>query len=248
MQILSIHKRSIYHPHFSEDFFYSYQLTDHILVCAVMDGCSSAKDSHFSSALFSKSIHKSCRMLPQMKEIVEDFDLATMELNEIGNFILKQLFDDLKKTKRLFFLSTEELLSTLSLLIYNHDTLKACIKISGDGLFAINGRITSIDQNNVPNFLGYHLAKNFEDVKLSAIATYNFENANDVCIATDGIDKLRKDLKNPEEINETRYAFLVEKPSKKSDLFFEKQYKKLALKGFTLYDDLSIMRIINPKD
>ena len=96
MKVLSIHKRSIHHPHFSEDFFYSYQLTDDILVCAVMDGCSSAKDSHFTSVLFSKSIHKACRMLPQMKEIIENFDLSTMALNEIADFILKQLFDDLK--------------------------------------------------------------------------------------------------------------------------------------------------------
>ncbi|GGZ85717.1 protein phosphatase 2C domain-containing protein [Algibacter mikhailovii] len=245
MKILSIHKRSSHHPHFSEDFFYSFQLTDDIFVCAVMDGCSSAKDSQFTSVLYSKSIHKSCRMLPQMKAIIEDFDLSTMALEDVADFILNQLFDDLKKTKKLFFLTTEELLSTVNLLIYNTKDLNACIKMSGDGLFAINGEITNIDQNNTPNFLGYHLSEKFDVIKDDVIQTWNFKNVNDVSISTDGIDKLIKATKSHEELTKLRHLFLVQPPTENGNLFLEDQFEALHKNGYILHDDLSIIRIVN---
>lgn len=247
MRILTLHKRSIHHPNFSEDFLFTHQLTDDILVCAVMDGCSTAKDSHFTSALYSKSLDKSCRMLPQMKEIIEDFDLDFMELREIGDFIMKQLFDDLKKTKKLFFLNIEELLSTISLLVYNKNNKTACIKMSGDGLFAVNGKVTEIDQNNIPNFLGYHLNKKFENIGPSEIESWTFDDVHDISISTDGIDKLRKKISNSKETSKVRRSLLIQKPTDSDKMFLENEYNQFTKKGFTPYDDLSLIRIINYK-
>ena len=137
MKISKLLQRGIHHKNFNEDFLYTHAISNDIMVCAVMDGCSSAKDSQFTASLFAKSLHKSGRMLPQMKEIIEDFDLKTMELEAIADFFMKQLFEDLKRAKKLFFLEREELLSTIVLLVIDRKKKTACIKMSGDGIFAV---------------------------------------------------------------------------------------------------------------
>lgn len=246
MRILSLFKRSIHHDNFNEDFLFKHQLTEDLMVCTVMDGCSSAKDSHFSSALYNKSLHKSCRMLPHMKEIMEDFDLGKIELDAIGDFILKQLFDDLKKTQRMFFLAMEELLSTIVLLVYNNKNKTAFIAVSGDGIFYINKELTEIDQNNVPNFLGYHLKENFDSVAKTEIQSWHFENVIDVSISTDGIDKFRKNIKDSKELSVTHESFFMKLPQSNKDIDFEKQYDDFVSKGFIPHDDISLIRILNP--
>lgn len=246
MKILTLLKRGIHHKNFNEDFLYTSSLTKDITVCAVMDGCSSAKDSQFTSSLYAKSIHKSTRMLPQMKEIIEDFDLETMGLEGIADFIMKQLFDDLKRTKKLFFLETEELLSTIVLLIYDNKKKTACIKMSGDGLFSVNNEVTEIDQNNIPNFLGYHLKMGFEKVKNSEIETWIFNDVIDVSISTDGIDKLRpKFSSKKEEIFVPRRSLILEAPKKQEGNFLESQYQTFIENRFVPLDDICIIRVIN---
>ena len=68
-----------YHPVYGEDFLYYQLLRKKFLVGAVMDGCSSGKESYFASSLYGKSLRKSCRMLPNMNEIMPGFELESME-------------------------------------------------------------------------------------------------------------------------------------------------------------------------
>ena len=118
MKISTLLQRGIHHKNFNEDFLYTRPLTKDIMVCAVMDGCSSAKDSQFAAALYAKSLHKSSRMLPQMKAIMEDFDLKTMALEAIAEFFFKQLFEDLRRAKKLFFLEREEFLKMKATVVF----------------------------------------------------------------------------------------------------------------------------------
>ena len=240
MKISTLLQRGIHHRNFNEDLIYTHSISNDIMVCAVMDGCSSAKDSHFTSSLFAKSLHKSARMLPQMKEIIEDFDLKTMALEAIADFFMKQLFEDLKRAKKLFFLGREELLSTIVLLVIDKKKRTACIKMSGDGIFAVNDEITEIDQNNIPNFLGYHLSSDYEDVRDVEIQTWNFEAVTDISISTDGIDKLRSGSKN----KNPRKQFLLGKSEIFEESFLQNQYEVLRKKGFVPYDDIGIIRLV----
>lgn len=215
------------------------------MICAVMDGCSSAKDSQFTSALYAKSLHKSGRMLPQMKEIIEDFDLKTIELEAIADFFLKQLFEDLKRIKKLFFLKREELLSTIVLLVIDKKKRTACIKMSGDGLFAVNKKITEVDHNNVPNFLGYHLDKPYEEVKAREIQTWTFNEVRDISISTDGIDKLKPLNKKNSNVLNPRLKLLIEQPNNMGVSFLENQYQHLKDKGLVPLDDIGVIRLIS---
>lgn len=247
MKVLSLHKRSIYHPNFSEDFLFSYSLNKNILVTAVMDGCSTAIDSHFVSALYSKSLHKSCRMLPQMKEILDNFDIDEMALESIGDFIMNQLFEDLKKTKKLYFLKTEELLSTIVLSIYHKKNKSIAIQMSGDGLFAINEKVVEIDQNNMPNFMGYHLDASANKVLDNEIQRWNFDEVHDFAIATDGLCKFKKSQTDPSTLDEVGEAFLIEKPTstQKTALFLEKKFNAYLEAGFLPHDDIALIRVVN---
>ena len=244
MKISTLLQRGIHHKNFNEDFLYTRSLTKDIMVCAVMDGCSSAKDSQFASALYAKSLHKSSRMLPQMKAIMEDFDLKTMALEAIAEFFFKQLFEDLKRAKKLFFLEREELLSTIVLLVINKTKGTACIKMSGDGIFAVNDDITEIDQNNIPNFLGYHLDSDFEDIKDTEIQTWSFKEVRDISISTDGIDKLRKGTKHKSAEVDPREVFLIGKPDRFEDSFLQNKYQEFLNKGFIPHDDIGMIRLI----
>ncbi len=244
MKISTLLHRGIHHKNFNEDFLYTCSLSKDIIVCAVMDGCSSAKDSQFTSALYAKSLNKSSRMLPQMKEIMEVFDLNTMALDSIAEFFLKQLFEDLKRAKKLFFLEREELLSTIVLLVIDKKKRNACIKMSGDGIFAVNDEITEIDQNNIPNFLGYHLDSSFEDVKDTEIQSWSFKEVRDISISTDGIDKLRKGTKNKNAYVDPREVFLIGKPDSFEDCFLQNEYQDLVNKGFIPHDDIGMIRLI----
>ena len=243
MEILTLHQRGIHHQNFNEDFLYTYNLSEEIIVAAVMDGCSSAKDSQFTSVLYAKSLHKSSRMLPQMKEIVEDFDLETMGLEGIAEFFMNQLFEDLKRTKKLFFLETKEILSTIVLMVYDNKRKKACIKMSGDGLFAVNGEITEVDQNNIPNFLGYHLNRKFDDIKRKEIETWSFVDVRDISISTDGIDKLMVSEKKKSNAS-PREQLLVGKPLGNKEEFFKDKYSSFVENGFIPKDDIAIIRVI----
>jgi len=244
MKISSLLQRGIHHKNFNEDFLYTRPLTKDIMVCAVMDGCSSAKDSQFAAALYAKSLHKSSRMLPQMKAIMEDFDLKTMALEAIAEFFFKQLFEDLRRAKKLFFLEREELLSTIVLLVIDKKKRTACIKMSGDGIFAVNDEITEVDQNNIPNFLGYHLGASFEDVKDTEIQTWSFKEVRDISISTDGIDKLRKGTKHKSAEVDPREVFLMGKPDRFEDSFLQNKYQDFLKKGFIPHDDIGMIRLL----
>ena len=146
-----------YHATYGEDFLFHQGVGKHYFIGAVMDGCSSGKESHFASTLYGKSLHKSCRALANLKEIKPEFNLDIMDKNAVGTFILTQLFEDVKKIKRTLFLHVDEILSTIILLIFDVRDNTAWINISGDGLIAINGEVKEIDQNNMPDYLADHL-------------------------------------------------------------------------------------------
>lgn len=64
MKIYSALKIGEFHPVFCEDFNVVEKLSENWMLIAVMDGCSSGKDSHFASALFGEIIKKIAKNIP----------------------------------------------------------------------------------------------------------------------------------------------------------------------------------------
>lgn len=184
-------------------------------------------------------------MLPNMKEIVPDFDLELMEKEAIGSFLLGQLFQDVKKMKKSLFLEIEEVLSTILLLVYNKEDRSAWINISGDGIVACNGEFEEIDQKNIPDYMGYHLEMKFDEWYHNHTKTMEFDQVSDLSISTDGLSKIGPNLiRNPKPLDPVQH-FLIDRPKGLPNQALQQEYIKLMeSKDFIPYDDISVIRIV----
>ena len=245
MKIYSLLAAGQYHPIHGEDYQYYQYLGERWFVAAVMDGCSSGKESYFASTFYGKSLRKSCRMLPNMKSISEDFDIEFMDKEAIGSFILGQLFEDIKKLKNTLFLDIEEILSTILLLVYDVKERSAWINTSGDGIIVCDDFIEEIDQQNIPDYLGYHLDVKFDKWYQEHTNTYNFNHIKDISISTDGVAKIKPNtLIKSAPLDPVDY-FLVQPPEGPPERALYSKYMGMVENHrYIAYDDISIIRII----
>ena len=233
-----------FHPNHCEDFVFQCLLGGHFFVGAVMDGCSSGKESYFASSLYGKSLHKSCRVLPNMKEIQPELDLNILDKSSIGSFILAQLFEDIKKIKRTLFLDIEEILSTIILLVVDLRDNSGWVNISGDGLIVVNGDVNEIDQNNMPDYMSYHLDLKPGDWIRKHTQSIGYNDIKDISISTDGIIKLKPGDRDMVIINPVDY-FLIESPEDKPKNFLDILRNNLIYNlDYIQYDDMGMIRLI----
>lgn len=245
MNIYSMICAGKYHPVNGEDFLFQHHLDDSWFVAAVMDGCSAGKESHFASILYAKSISKSCGNLIDRKENMNASEWKVMKNTDIKEQILRQLFEDLNKIKSTLNLQVEEILCTLSLLVLNTNDRTASITLSGDGIFACNGKIDEIDQENTPDYLGYHLDKSFDNFIQNHTISMTFDHIHNIAIATDGLGKLRKNPMDHSHQLDPMDFFLNEVPPSDQPTYFQKQLNKIIeTNEYIPYDDISMIRVI----
>lgn len=244
MKIWSFIKKGTAHPNFCEDFLLASELSDNLGLFAVFDGCSSGKDAHFSSALFGKVFKK----MAQKKsfELLRNRD-SEISIKVLDQQILFEFWQELKFQKGQLLLETEELLSTFLLAIYNKKSKELTLNIAGDGCFCINGEITFLNQNNHPNYPAFHLSKSFEDWFKKEVLTVEKSNISDFSIATDGIESFAKNEDLSESISEnppTLFLTQSEFLNRPNPLLW--QFRQLEKESILPFDDLSIIRVINP--
>ena len=145
-------------------------------------------------------------------------------------------------------LEEEEILSTLIIGIIDKPKNEAIILTIGDGLICSNGNLFEYEQDDKPDYLGYHLKEEFNDWYNAQSQTLYLKNIKDLSISTDGIftfknfDSLEYPLITEKEIIE---YFLI-------DTKWEYQENMLQKKGFALKnkfgllpsDDLTIIRFL----
>lgn len=246
MRILTLNKTGKLHDTHTEDHLVVEQLEGNWVIAAVMDGCSSGKESYFASTLFGKIIRKTCRKLPYLEKLNADLSLEKINGSIIRRFILNQIFDDLAKTHKLLGAHIEELLSTLILLVYNTQSKEAQINISGDGLIVANKIIKEIDQNNIPDYMAYHQDISFDKWLENFSQTFEFNDCQDLSISTDGVSKFRPLSTNRKQTINPVHYLLVDTSFSEAENMLEDKYKLLT-RDYRLYpyDDLGIIRIIN---
>lgn len=210
-----------------------------------MDGCSSGVESYFASALYSKSVKKSCQILPDLKQVLPDLDVERMGREEVGRFILGQLFEDIKKIRKNLLLNIDEMLSTIVLMVYDLKENTAWINISGDGLVVNNGILHEIDQHNMPDYLAYHLDVKFDKWLEKQTQTFAFENIRDISISTDGLMKLKK---NPQRISQNVDIideFLIHEPKGSEERALFNTFLSLTEEEkYISYDDIGVIRLV----
>jgi len=246
MKIFSLNKTGQLHDTHTEDHVFIQEIEPDWVIAAVMDGCSSGKESYFASILYGKIIQKASRLLPYLYRINPEFSMDIVDGEFMGRFILNQIFDDLGKAHKLLATELVEILSTLILLIYNKKKKNAWINISGDGFIIHDNQIIEIDQKNMPDYMAYHLDIKFDRWLENFSKTYTFKNQTDISISTDGISKfISQSLSRQRTIDPLQYL-LIDNSRNKSDNILEKKFKILEEDhGLIPYDDLGMIRIIN---
>lgn len=242
MNIYSALQIGDYHINHCEDFLITKKIGSDKILCAVMDGCSTAMESHFASALFGKILRKIC----VEKGYQELYETVDNTIEEDLKSVLKDLFKEIISLKNQLMLDEKELLTTLILLLYNTKKNEGIILSIGDGLICINGEITEFERDNKPDYLAFHLKENFESWYENQTQKIFFNNFEDVSIATDGISSFIsvKKTDHNEQINPIDYL-LLDKTNIDSEEMLMMKLKKLEHHyGLKPTDDLAIIRLI----
>ena len=233
-----------FHTNHNEDFLIINEIGEHQLLIAVMDGCSMGKESHFASTLIGKILRKISKEI-YFRSFVEK---TKMTLIELLKQVIEKLFNDLKDIKHRLMLEREELLSTLILGILNQENKTIELLTIGDGLICCNGVYYEYEQDDKPDYLGYHLTEEFDDWYDQQKQRLSFENVKDLSISTDGIFTFRKfDNKNYQPIKATAlidFLLIDKKGLGQENMLTRKLFEIEKIYGLKPTDDLTIVRVL----
>ena len=233
-----------FHTNHNEDFHIVNEIGEDLILIAVMDGCSMGKESHFASILIGKTLRKIAKEL-SFKNFVER---RKLELLELLKEVLSSLFADLRQWKSKLMLEKDEFLSTLLLGIVDVKEYNAEILCVGDGLVGCDGELYEFEQDNRPDYLGFHLSEDFEEWFLAQSQNLSFSAFSDLSISTDGIFTFKQsNYQESPDISETDlvHFLLTNKEVGASGNLLKLKLKELeAHYGIKTSDDLSIIRIV----
>ncbi|KAA2243228.1 stage II sporulation protein E (SpoIIE) [Chitinophaga agrisoli] len=246
MHIYTTLRRGEYHLHHCEDYLFYDHIGPNRLLCAVMDGCTMGIDSYFAATLTGRVLRKIAKA--KSYEAFYNPRAATISLEEQLKTILKELFCELQSLQNQLLLDKKELLSTLILLLADTQQDQALIVTIGDGVIALNGVITEYDQDNKPDYIGYHLSEDFEEWYAGQQQTLQVSGIKDISIATDGASTFTNLQTKPtdDDIDPVHYL-LVDSSKTGSDDMLHLKLKYLEHHhGLMPTDDLAVIRLIHP--
>lgn len=245
MKIYQALKIGDYHINHCEDYLFCGEIGNDKLLCAVMDGCTMATDSYFASTLVGKLLRKIAveKGYKELYNLEPHFDNIDFYLKSI----LKELFSELVVLKNQLMLDKKELLTTLIIVVLDKKQNNGIVLVIGDGMVGINGQFTEFDQENKPDYLGFHLGENFENWYDKQTQKILFDKIQDISIATDGIFTFSKikQVEITETINVIDFL-LVDNSNLENLEMLNSKLKYLENKfGLKPTDDLGMIRIVN---
>lgn len=150
---------------------------------AVMDGCTMGRDSHFAAALCAKVLKKIA-----LERGYLEFKAGTQPDPKLEiKSILQRLFQELKSIKYQLLLDQYDLLNTLILLLWDEIQAAGAIIVIGDGAVYQDGQLHVFDQENRPDYLGYHLEEDFENWFAQQKQQIFIDDFQNLSISSDGI-------------------------------------------------------------
>lgn len=241
MKINTVLQIGEFHLNHCEDYLIAEEIGPDKILAAVMDGCTMASESYFAATLVGKILKK----ITKTKGYKELYGIETPnhDIEDYLKSILAELFTELRKTQEQLLLEQKDLLTTLILLIIDKKKNEGLVLVIGDGLVCINGTITEFDQDNKPDYLGFHLNEDFESWFHSLSQKIYFKGIRDVSIATDGISMFKRYRDNNSDPMIDPIDFIVNDITE-PDLTLK--LKKLEhVYGMRPTDDLAVIRLIN---
>lgn len=236
-------KRGTSHENFCEDYVFAENIDDKFIVAGVFDGCSGGKESYFASAFYGKAI----------KSFIKTYNLSHFnDIEQVIKQILFNSFSNVKVLSEVISLSSDELLSTVILLVADlHKNIGKIICL-GDGFVSVNGENYEIDQNNTPDYPAYHLSKitDFEDFEhwyKNQKNIFSFDKIEDLTISTDGLFTFTdiKNSKNDIPKDWITNYFTQDKQFIKNKAMFGRKFNILKNNhNYINYDDIGIVRVV----
>jgi len=116
----------------------------------------------------------------------------------------------------------------------------------GDGLICKDGEIIEYEQNDKPDYLGYHLTEDFNCWYDNQGQHLSITNFKDISICTDGIYTFKnfKDKSRQKTENEIINYLLINSDGEEFDNFLERKIETLKDEwNHVVTDDLAIIRI-----
>lgn len=233
-----------FHTNYCEDFFIEKQIGTNEKLIAVLDGCTMGTESVFASILFGKILRNIAK-----KKFYEEFVTdKSFELKDKLKEVVKTLIDETKRLKNQLGLETNELLSTLIIGVIDTKESKAEFLTVGDGLICWDGKLIEYEQDDKPDYLGYHLADDFENWYTNHEQKLTVSSFKDLSICTDGIFTFRnfEDKSKQKSENEIIDYLLIDNEGAEFDNFLHRKMQTLKDKwNHLVTDDLAIIRIKN---
>lgn len=177
-----------HHINHCEDYLITAEIGKEKILCAVMDGCSMGTDSYFSATLTGKLLRKIAKEY-SYKEFISK---RPNDFNNILEGIVRQLFFELRAMKNSLQLQREEVLNTLLISVIDSKNRYGEFLCVGDGLICINGEFYEFEQDNRPDYLGYHLDEYFDTWYANQKQRITAKDIKDFSLASDGIFTFRK--------------------------------------------------------
>ncbi len=239
MNIYTTLQKGEYHLHHCEDYLFLDKINPHTIVCAVMDGCTMGTDSYFISTLTGKILRK----IIKAKSYTDFYTPSSISPAAQLKDITYQLFNELNFLRNQLQLERNELLTTLLLLVADTRLNQGAILVVGDGVININGAITVFDQENKPDYLGYHLSEHF-DTWYEKQQCIPVGALKDISLATDGITSFIALQPSLEAIDPLSFL-LIDQDRSETDEMLNMKLKSLEHRyGMKPGDDLAVVRLI----
>lgn len=231
-----------FHTNNCEDFLVDEQIATNEKLIAVLDGCTMGTESVFASILYGK-ILKNIAKKEFYKEFVTN---ETLDLESKLKEVIRQLIIVTKSIKSQLGLDTNELLSTLIIGIINTKEANAEFLAVGDGLICKDGEIIEYDQDDKPDYLGYHLTDDFDKWYDSQNQKLSVSKFKDLSICTDGIYTFKnlEDKDKQKSEDDIIQLLLVDDENSEFDNFLDRKIRFLKEKWkHIVTDDLAIIRV-----
>jgi serine/threonine protein phosphatase PrpC len=239
--ITSISQRGNMHPQRNEDNFFVKKVTENVIVGAVFDGCSTGTDSWFASKLFVKAFETELQS-PYEDKLFDEY----LRVVIYGTcFRISWLCQS-----KIISLVDMDLLSTMVVFIYDSVSKSLKVKFFGDGNMYIKEKTEVIqnDENNTPDYLGYHIYAGTTNDVTSFNKLYDSKReenriTSDFAISTDGIESFRR--KGDTTIIDPIQYLVFDDLLKENPAGLKRKLNLLIRDGWQHEDDLTILRIIN---
>jgi hypothetical protein len=239
MNIYTTLQKGEYHLNHCEDYLFFDKINPDTIVCAVMDGCTMGTDSYLISTLTGKILRK----IIKAKSYADFYAPSATNLALLLKDITCHLFNELNILRNQLQLERNELLTTLLLLFDDIRQDQGTILVVGDGVISVNGTTRVFDQENKPDYLGYHLSENF-DTWWERQQCITVDALQDISLSTDGITSFIT-LQPSSEIIDPLQFLLIDKGRSETDEMLNMKLKSIEHQyGMRAGDDLAVIRLM----